>query len=118
MGFIRKEKFSLHHTNVGQFHSSQWSKSGKFSFSFSIFILHVSGSTTLGYVIYRVLLASLMVAGIIAHIIKYSETNPGHKWLIYMTNQVWMHILGVYKVMMFKFYRESRFLHFTIYSML
>jgi len=72
MGFIRKEKFSLHHTNVGQFHSSQWSK---------------SGTTTLGYVIYRVVLASLMVAGIVAHIVKFSETNPGHKWLIYMTNQ-------------------------------
>ena len=29
-----------------------------------------------------------MVAGIIAHIIDFTENNPGYKWLIYMTNQV------------------------------
>jgi len=69
---IRKEKFSLHHTNVDRFHSSHWSS---------------TGTTTGLYVIYRWVLAILMVAGIIAHIIDFSEKNPAWKWLIYMTNQ-------------------------------
>jgi len=69
---IRKEKFSLHHTNVDRFHSSHWSS---------------TGTTTGLYVIYRWVLALLMVAGIIAHIIDFSEKNPAWKWLIYMTNQ-------------------------------
>ena len=46
------------------------------------------GITTLAYTLYRLALASLMTAGIIAHIIDFSGNNPGYKWLIYMTNQV------------------------------
>ena len=70
---VDKAKFSLHHTEPGLFHSSQWSP---------------PGITTLGYTLYRLALASLMLAGIIAHIIDFTGNNPGYKWLIYMTNQV------------------------------
>ena len=70
---VDKSKFSLHHTDMGLFHSSQWSP---------------PGITTLGYTLYRLVLASLMTAGIIAHIIDFTGNNPGYKWLIYMTNQV------------------------------
>ena len=70
---IDKSKFSLHHPDPGLFHSSQWSP---------------PGITTLGYTLYRLILAALMTAGIIAHIIDFTGNNPGYKWLIYMTNQV------------------------------
>ena len=33
---IRKEKFSLHHTNVDRFHSSHWSSTGKQDYKLSI----------------------------------------------------------------------------------
>ena len=46
------------------------------------------GSNQRAYAAYRVGLAVLMVAGIVAHIIEFTEENPGWKWLIYMTNQV------------------------------
>ena len=70
---IDKSKFTLHHPDPGLFHSSQWSP---------------PGITTRAYTLYRLALASLMTAGIIAHIIDFSGNNPGYKWLIYMTNQV------------------------------
>ena len=47
-----------------------------------------TGSNQRAYAAYRVGLAVLMVAGIVAHIIEFTEENPGWKWLIYMTNQV------------------------------
>ena len=47
-----------------------------------------AGSNHWGYAAYRVGLAVLMVAGIVAHIIEFTGDNPGWKWLIYMTNQV------------------------------
>ena len=70
---IDKSKFSLHHPDPGLFHSSQWSP---------------PGITTLGYTLYRLIMAALMTAGITAHIIDFTGNNPGYKWLIYMTNQV------------------------------
>ena len=88
MGFCSK-KFSLHHTNVGLFHSSEWSKEeGKVKLVILNIINTSAGVTSRGYLIYRLTLSLLMVSGIIAHIIDYSQTNPGYKWLIYMTNQV------------------------------
>ena len=47
-----------------------------------------TGSNQRAYAAYRVGLAVLMVAGIVAHIIEFTGDNPGWKWLIYMTNQV------------------------------
>jgi len=70
-GCLSRENFSLKHDNVDQFHRSMWNKPGDIS---------------LGYVIYRVAVALVMVAGIAAHIGSTLDTL-GSKWLIYMTNQ-------------------------------
>ena len=66
---LDRQKFSLHHADMGLFHSSQWSP---------------PATTTPGYVAYRLVLAGLMVAGVIMHM---CDVEVPSKWLIYMTNQ-------------------------------
>ena len=65
------KKFSLHHPDVNLFHGSAWAS---------------SSSRPTWYPIYRVILALLMLAGVLAHVITTADTL-GSKWLIYMTNQ-------------------------------
>jgi len=69
--FWSREKFALSHPEVDLFHRSQWDKQDE---------------PSLGYVIYRVIVAIGMVAGVAAHIGSTTDTL-GSKWLMYMTNQ-------------------------------
>ena len=66
---LDRQKLSLHHADMGLFHSSQWSP---------------PPTTTPVYVAYRLVLAGLMVAGVIMHM---CDVEVPSKWLIYMTNQ-------------------------------
>ena len=68
----------------------QWRNVGVILSAFHCIIMipFPAGSNQWGYAAYRVGLAVLMVAGIVAHIIEFTGENPGWKWTIYMTNQV------------------------------
>ena len=68
---LDKSLFSLNHPNADLFHRSQWDP---------------PGVTSLWYVIYRITVALLMVAGVVADIVNDS-TTLGAKWIIYMTSQ-------------------------------
>jgi len=61
----------LKHEDPTLFHRSEW---------------NTQSIPSLGYVAYRITIATVMTAGIIAHIISTRDTL-GSKWLIYMTNQ-------------------------------
>merc|ERR1712080_566999 len=64
----KKHKFGLNHSDPDLFHRSQWDGQGK---------------PSNWYVAYRVVLAGLMLAGVIAHIVNY----PDVRWIIFMTDQ-------------------------------
>lgn len=68
---INKKKFLLSHYDQGVFQRSEWDDPGVIS---------------TWYVVYRVVLAGLMLAGVVAHALSTKDTL-GAKWLIYMTNQ-------------------------------
>ena len=69
---INYKKFSLNHPDVNLFHGSEWARSRA----------HRPG----WYLVYRIVMALLMLAGVVAHILSTADTL-GAKWLIYMTNQ-------------------------------
>lgn len=68
---IDKKKFLLTHNDNDRFHRSEWTE---------------PGVKSMWYMIYRVVLAVLMVSGVVAHALSTKDTL-GTKWLIYMTNQ-------------------------------
>jgi len=69
--FLDRDKFLLQHKQPDLFHRSEWDK---------------TGTPTLWYSVYRVILALFMVIGIILHFLSTLNTL-GAKWFIYMTNQ-------------------------------
>jgi len=68
---IEKKKFFLNHHDFDRFHRSEWDDPGV-------------GSGW--YLAYRVILALLMVAGVLAHALSTTD-SLGVKWFIFMTNQ-------------------------------
>ena len=66
---LDKSLFSLNHPNPDLFHQSQWDP---------------PGVTSLWYVIYRITVALLMVAGVVVVIVTRVSVA---KWFIYMTSQ-------------------------------
>ena len=68
---IDRGEFSLQHPDVNLFHSSEWSS---------------PAHRPVWYMVYRITVALLMMAGVLAHAITTADTL-GVKWFIYMTNQ-------------------------------